>query len=175
MTPEQEEAEIYGLFDPESGELRYIGKANNSAKRLKSHLREVRRRKTPLYNWLAKLELPPIVEVLERTCNWREAETRLIAEHRAKGTRLLNIADGGDEPHCPKSIRADNGRMAAKKRNKTVHELICHFGREANWLFDRGRLDAAMKMKSCQLRLQYMTRSQQEDFAGKWAGRHAAS
>jgi hypothetical protein len=45
--------------------------------------------------------------------DWREAERRLIAEARARGERLLNVADGGDEPHCPTATRAKNGRAVA--------------------------------------------------------------
>jgi hypothetical protein len=87
-------AEIYGLFDPETGALRYIGKANNSAKRLKQHLREYRRSKTPVYAWIGKLVrkgLSPEMRVLETADDWREAERRLIADARARGVRILNV------------------------------------------------------------------------------------
>lgn len=33
-------AKIYGLIDPLSGEIRYVGKANDPARRLRGHLRE---------------------------------------------------------------------------------------------------------------------------------------
>jgi predicted GIY-YIG superfamily endonuclease len=102
---------IYGLYD-KRGALRYIGKANDLGKRLKDHLRETRRR-TPLYDWLHKNGAPEM-RVLEENCaDWREAERRLIAEARQRGDRLLNIADGGDEPHCPQEVRAHNGRANA--------------------------------------------------------------
>ena len=104
---------IYGLFDKD-GCLRYIGKANDPVKRLKGHMRETKRRRTPLYDWLAKHGLPDM-RVLEADCaDWREAERRLIAEARKRGDRLLNLADGGDEPHCPKEVRARNGAANAK-------------------------------------------------------------
>lgn len=105
--------DIYGLYDRE-GRLRYIGKANDPDKRLKGHMRDCRRRKTPLYDWLNKHGTPEM-RVLEVDCeDWREAERRLIAEARQRGELLLNLADGGDEPHCPVEVRQRNGRKTAE-------------------------------------------------------------
>lgn len=105
-------ASIYGLFDNQ-GRLRYIGKADKPAERLKGHMRETRRR-SPLYDWLRKHGLPEM-RVLEADClDWREAERRLIAEARERGDKLLNLADGGDEPHCPREVRARNGAANAR-------------------------------------------------------------
>lgn len=106
---------IYGLTDPRSGEVRYIGKANDAA-RLNSHKRDARRRKSPLYSWMSKLAaegLEPGLVELELADDWREAERRLIAEARARGDRLLNLAEGGDEPFCSPEVRAENGRKVA--------------------------------------------------------------
>ena len=109
---------IYALIDPRDGAVRYVGKANDAYKRLKGHLREARRRKTPVYAWIRKLqglELSPRIEIL-RVCdasNWKEAEIEEIAKH-ALGGRLLNLAKGGDEPFCSTEIRARNGAANAK-------------------------------------------------------------
>jgi hypothetical protein len=106
--------EIYALCDPESGDIRYIGKANNAAKRLAGHIRESKRRDTPVYRWIRKLggkSLVPAMVVLETvpSDDWKSAEKRLIASHRLSGTRLLNVAEGGDEPFCPHEVRVRNG------------------------------------------------------------------
>jgi hypothetical protein len=114
-------AEIYGLLHPETHELRYIGKANDSKKRWLSHMRENRRR-TPLYDWIGSLPSPPLLLVMFR-CNqgqdWREMERFAIADARAHGFRLLNLADGGDEPYCSPEVRAANGQEIAKLRTAT--------------------------------------------------------
>lgn len=114
-------AEIYALIDPRDGAVRYIGKANDSAKRLMSHIRDSRResRRTPVYVWmrkLTKLGMVPGFTVLEVTADWKEVERRYIAEARARGDRLLNVADGGDEPYCPPEVRVANGRMSKGRK-----------------------------------------------------------
>ncbi len=113
-------AEIYALCEPDSGAIRYIGKANDSAKRLKSHMRDSYRRDFPVYRWMRKLALggkTPTLVVLETAENWQERERIIIAAHIAKGCALLNVAEGGDEPHCPKEVRAENGRKNAAAIN----------------------------------------------------------
>lgn len=94
--------EIYGLFDPDTGVLRYVGKANNASIRLKNHLRESKEGKRPIHQWVAGLleqRKLPRLEVLETVpdSQWTEAEIRLIALHR-QSSDLLNVADGGEIP-----------------------------------------------------------------------------
>lgn len=131
-------AYIYGLCDAD-GTLRYIGKANNVEKRLASHMREVGRRDYPLYRWIAKRGRPLVVVLHE--CgdgeDWREVERRLIAEARARGEKLLNVADGGDEPHCPIEVRRANGRKSKNSgylvslRNDRLGMLVHDLKRES--------------------------------------------
>lgn len=114
-----EAVELYELLDPRDGEVRYIGKAVDAAKRFKGHLRDSRRRNTPVYAWvrsLAKAGTVPQMRVVATVpaARWQEEERRLIAEARAGGGRLLNLADGGDQPSCSAEVRAANGRANAK-------------------------------------------------------------
>lgn len=116
----QEGVEIYVLKHPVTGEVRYAGKANNTQKRLATHVRDSNRRNTPVYCWfrkLAKEGLVPLAEVVE-VCSgpWQESEIRVIAQYKGTG-RLLNVALGGDEPFCSKRQRAKNGRAVAA----TIH------------------------------------------------------
>lgn len=123
-------SEIYALTDLD-GSVRYIGKANVAADRLKCHLRDARRRSTPVYVWirqLAEVGCVPGLIVLETCDDWQEAERRIIAEHRAAGARLLNLAPGGNEPFCPADVRAANGRANARKRHKRKWFLMRAMG-----------------------------------------------
>jgi hypothetical protein len=111
--------EIYALCDPDTKEIRYIGKANNAKTRFTGHLWYSTRRKTPLYSWIRKLESfdkKPLLRILEVVpySEWKATEKRLIADYR-KTSRLLNLADGGDEPYCPREVRVANGKKNAAK------------------------------------------------------------
>lgn len=109
-------AYIYGLYDAD-GNLRYIGKANCPDARLASHMRDSIRRDTPVYRWIRKNGRPEM-RVLEANCvDWKESERRLISEARSRGDSLLNVAEGGDEPHCPKSVRSENARNMNRVKN----------------------------------------------------------
>lgn len=109
---------IYCLIDPLSGDVRYVGKANDVMKRYASHIKDSGRRMTPVYSWirsLTKIGEAPLVATLSRcpAGRWREFEASAIAEHR-KTSKLLNVADGGDEPACPVEVRRKNGATVAK-------------------------------------------------------------
>lgn len=164
---------IYALTDPRDGAIRYIGKANDAGKRLKCHLRDARRRKTPVYAWINKLSrlgMAPGMTVLTE-CHpeaWMNEERRLIAEHRASGCRLLNVADGGDEPACPLEVRQANGRKAASRRNEVVFWLISNSGRNAAWFAKRGNHKYEAICRETQARLRAMSPEQQERFAEEW-------
>lgn len=109
---------IYALCCPKDGGVKYIGKAVDPEKRHKGHLRE-RRGNTPKVNWIQKClknGLAPSMVVLEWVGldEWMTAEKRWISHYRSAGP-LLNVADGGDEPHCPTKVRAKNGKSVAQK------------------------------------------------------------
>lgn len=91
---------IYGLYDPDTGELRYIGKTcHTPAVRLKGHLRNAERgARTHLCNWLRSLDRPPHYKVLKTTTleALNAAEVSMIRWHRSRGTALTNTTDGGD-------------------------------------------------------------------------------
>lgn len=124
--------EIYALTDPRTGETRYIGKANDSKKRLASHIRDSRRRDTPVYRWIRKITdiglLPGLQIIATTESDWQKIEIQKIAEAKANGARLLNVAKGGDEPHCPKSVRARNGRKNAASRDRRKWEIMRSLG-----------------------------------------------
>lgn len=122
-----ETVEIYTLCDPDTRAVRYIGKARCSKSRLKTHIRDSRRRKTPVCLWVARLVRcgkAPLVEVLE-VCAvdvWPERERFHIAEYR-KSVDLLNLADGGDQPKCDAATAAANARKLHANMSPERKEL----------------------------------------------------
>lgn len=161
---------IYALCDPETGAIRYIGKANDAQKRLSSHLRDARRRKTPVACWVGSLAAKgtaPQMKVLAECgpSEWPALERQLIAEAMARGERLLNLAEGGNEPFCPPETRAANGRNAARKRVATPDaRRVYELKRTVGQLLKAGHVPEGAKEK---LRLAAALRP---DLFGRWAG-----
>lgn len=166
---------IYLLTCPETGEIRYVGKANDPAARLKSHMRDARRRNTPVYCWirsLAERGMAPNMKVfwLVPADQWEEAERRTIAACRRQGARLLNLAEGGDQPSQTHSQRAAAGRRAAKAvhsdpRRKRIWELKKQLGAYLKFTKDEGHHDAYERM-AAKLRI---VAAKNPKLFGEWA------
>lgn len=92
---------VYGLVDPRSKEVRYVGWTSNIRRRMREHCCPKDRERAYKDNWLRELKtsgLSPICITLE-TGNgdgYGEAEKHWIAKYRDSGVRLTNITDGGD-------------------------------------------------------------------------------
>jgi hypothetical protein len=145
--------QIYGLSDPVTGALRYVGKANNAQARLKSHLRDCRRRKTPVYSWMRKLlnsgGVPALVILAECSQeDWPFVEQSMIAAKRLEGAKLLNLAKGGDEPFCSTATRQANGRAVAKLRVSDERKArVYHLKRQVGLLLRAGLVSDSNKAK----------------------------
>lgn len=161
--------ELYVLRDPGTNEIRYAGKANDAAKRLKSHLRDSRRRNTPVYCWiraLAKSAAIPVLEVVQRVPRpeWEDAERALIIQLRAEGARLLNVAEGGDEPHCSPEVRAANGRKVALARAEDPIAAFIHEAkRRLGTALRQGHVNESTKAKM------RAAAAKRPDLFGAWA------
>jgi len=95
---------IYGLVDPRSGALFYIGKSTQGLKRARSHcypgyLKRDRTRTGTRIKGLLARGLRPSIEVVElhdTSDPLADAERFWIANIRATGAELLNHCDGGE-------------------------------------------------------------------------------
>lgn len=91
---------IYGLAEPDSGEVRYVGATTNTIKRLTAHLWHQKTRQQSVHNWVAKLaetSKQPMLCILEE-CDgdsWQERERYWIAHFRSRGNDLFNSDNGG--------------------------------------------------------------------------------
>lgn len=105
-TPKNELAEtrIYVLKDPDSLEIRYVGKTVSSLlSRLGGHIADAKRQKVNNHrtNWIRKIisnNKLPIIEEVDK-CPWNESqglETYYISYFRNKGCDLLNETEGGE-------------------------------------------------------------------------------
>lgn len=94
---------VYGLIDPITNELRYIGKSYNVQRRLSEHLEpnqlKLKTHKARWINSLFKKGLKPTFIILENNLNQKnvnEAECFYIEYYKFLGARLTNGTIGGD-------------------------------------------------------------------------------
>lgn len=137
---------IYGLFDPRSETIRYVGKSIDPKIRLLHHIRHSRSN-THKNAWLKSLcrdGLVPLVEVLE-TCsdeNWQEAERFWIAYLKMIGCPLTNAETGG---HGGKRLSEETKQ---KLRVVNIGHLVSNVT----------RLKISSAMKGKKLSIQHRTR-----------------
>lgn len=111
---------IYGLHDPRTGAIRYVGFTTATpAKRLKGHISHaLTDRRLPVHRWIAKLlrlGLFPFVSELEHgEGEWESRERWWIAHFRLINLDMLNVGDGG-EFSVPDEARK---RAGAKLKNR---------------------------------------------------------
>lgn len=117
---------IYGLFDPRSGQLRYVGlHVGDIKKRLREHLSLARSgKKIYVYDWIRQVlreGLQPEIDFLE-VCGSRqemiEAEVWHIAYWRSLGCRLTNLTDGGEGCFGYRHSVEARRKMSAAKTGK---------------------------------------------------------
>lgn len=98
---EHQTVKIYGLMDPRTNEIRYVGKtAGSLVNRLRGHIKDKGSNKHKV-NWIKSVlsagTTPEIFEI-ERVDkdNWQEAEIFWIAYFKELGAKLTNATAGGD-------------------------------------------------------------------------------
>jgi len=87
------EAYIYGLADPETGTIRYVGKAVDPERRLKEHAYGSALHKQRWFNFLRKRGLGPELIILEQVQDgqdWRERELCWLKKIIDEGTRVVS-------------------------------------------------------------------------------------
>jgi group I intron endonuclease len=111
---------IYGLVDPRTGIVRYVGSSVNVEDRFKAHMKLWNlKEKTHKNNWIKNLlseELKPIVVILEEVIfeEWREKEKFWISFFGRDN--LTNGSDGGDG--SPGLICSEETKEKISKANK---------------------------------------------------------
>lgn len=118
---------IYGLADPLSGVVRYVGKSFDPVKRMNGHLR-IKKPKTYKEKWISsilKAGLLPELVILEATTKNAASEREIfwIAKYLSEGVRLTNGTAGGDgfgdywlgKTHSPETKRKISILRTGKK------------------------------------------------------------
>lgn len=119
---------IYGLIDPKTNELRYIGKSINPKVRLRKHISERNNHDSYKDRWVRKIynsgfkpELIIIDEVLKS--EWQFWEQHYIAYYKMLGSKLTNGTIGGDQPPSTKGRKhrdESKKKMSESKKGKPI-------------------------------------------------------
>jgi len=92
---------IYRLIDPETLQVRYIGKSDNPRERWLVHKSTCGGNLTHCQRWILLLKnkgLVPVLDVIEEISDeiWTERETFWINEYKRLGAPLTNLTHGGE-------------------------------------------------------------------------------
>lgn len=114
---------IYGLIDPRTAKIRYIGKSKHPRTRLQQHMEEGRfRRKSHLTCWLRQLKdaglVPRIFTIEECAGDGAVEEIFHIALAKSDGIDLTNGTAGGDGVVCPSE--ETRRKMSEARRGKPL-------------------------------------------------------
>lgn len=93
---------IYTLEDPDTHEIRYVGKTVKSLNdRLTGHIYSCRREHNHRTNWIKsvlKRDKKPLIKLVD-SCSWsksQELECYWISKFKKQGANLVNMTDGGE-------------------------------------------------------------------------------
>lgn len=91
---------IYALIDPDTQEVRYIGKSNNPENRLINHISMLDKNEYKA-EWIISLKersKEPIVMILEevQVSSWKASEKKWIKYYRNLGSNLTNLTHGSE-------------------------------------------------------------------------------
>lgn len=92
---------IYGLIDPDTREVHYIGATTEPERRLTEHLSPSLRKSKERAKWIMGLlsqdKKPELIVLRESNdINWKEDEARCIEEYRNQNAPLTNSQKGGE-------------------------------------------------------------------------------
>lgn len=118
---------VYGLTDPRTGEIRYIGKTSQGMRRPLAHAWEsklAKERGRHKANWIAQLQREhleygvTVLDILPDTYGLDALEQRWIAYGRGVGWPLTNLTNGGEGMHGFSPSAETRAKIAAGNRGK---------------------------------------------------------
>lgn len=153
---------IYSLSDPNTNEIRYIGKANNIKYRFWAHLHEARNDLRNLHkcNWIKSLLTEgkkPIINIVEKVSydSWKEREIYWIAEFKSRGCNLINKTEGGEcgviSENCKLALsKSKRGHVKGTFRHSEETKAIIREKRAHQVITEEQKRSVSEKMKNVQ-------------------------
>lgn len=150
---------IYTLSDPDTLEVRYVGKANNIKYRLWAHLTEAKKdsRNLRKCNWIKKLLAQgkkPIIEIVEEVSIefWKESEMYWISQFKAWGFNLINMTKGGEcgviSENCKKALaKSKRGHVKGTFKHSEETKALIKQKRALQVISEEHRKNISLAMK----------------------------
>lgn len=138
---------IYGLIDPNTKELRYVGYSSNIDRRLKEHHRGCYlKNNSHKNNWIKSLlakgqkaELI-IIEEYETEEELPQAEIDMIAYYRFIGCDLTNTTDGGDGRKGYKHSEETKNKISKRHKGRIAwNKGIKHSDETKRKIYESGK------------------------------------
>ena len=126
---------IYGLKDPRTDIIRYIGKTNNIEKRLEHHIANREYLNSHKNSWIKGLinnGISPKLEIIDEVPvdNWQFWEKHYIKLFKSFGAKLVNGSEGGDggvtKEVAEKISKARKGRFYGKNSHRA--KVVFQYG-----------------------------------------------
>ncbi|NPD22036.1 NUMOD3 domain-containing DNA-binding protein [Corallococcus exiguus] len=139
---------VYGLTDPRTGEVRYIGKSARGLHRPRDHRRAARLKheRTHKSNWIRSLLALGmsygivILEEVDRPEDLASRERFWISHARAIGWRLTNMTDGGEGAlNPPQEVRAARGAALRGRKHTLASRQLMSIAQRGRKLSDEAR------------------------------------
>ena len=129
ITRINKEFQLYGIYCPCTGELRYIGITTGLlSTRLSGHLRNPTNGKIALwFNELKKNNKKPLIKLINKYNSYEElltSEINEIKRNRESSTNLLNVADGGDINPMFGKTHTEESKLKISLNNKGLKRTI---------------------------------------------------
>lgn len=149
---------IYALLDPDTDEVRYIGKTINLKQRFTDHYNTSAKGNNPYKaRWIGKLKAQgkrPKMIVLEECAvdTWEDIERHWITHHRSIGSRLTNVLSGGlggrdfqPRARSPRPIRENlPGKIYGVNVTKAMYQQILEYVGPRETVKERNRAISVM-------------------------------
>jgi len=144
---------IYVLKDPETLDIRYVGKTTCIKNRFKAHKSLKATKGTYLASWIMSLRnkgLSPLIETID-TINgsgWKEKESYYIEFYRNKGCKLVNLTSGGEGCEGYTHTASSKEKMSVAHQNRIITFVPSMSGKKHTESSKKKMSDSQMGIKN---------------------------
>lgn len=172
---------VYGLTDPTTAAIRYIGKSSAGLERPREHVGKIGRETTHKANWIRVLLQAGAmygIRVLEECSDFdqaAQAEIRWIAEGRRAGWPLTNLTDGGEGASCEVTQLPNEEVVRRYQAGESEFALAAAFGTSRTVIANRLRKAGVQRRSGSEANVLRMERTDPAERKRNASAAHAAT